>query len=198
MLFEELGQAVPQSERTNKAVQHNGVDCGAFVLHYWEGEVRRFRGEGWPLSYPWTAGPIKARKTRLISFVAQVRRSNAQMEGEGEDPEAKGKAKKKVVVEQLLVDELENTSLSTARLQMLELSELVVKAQGQGLVEFYGCSKCRWGRAGCINYKCNPAKFTAHLEKFPEKYNTTEQELLKSITLTDVELIGGGSHVLKL
>jgi hypothetical protein len=148
MLVEELGQAVPQLERTNKAIQHNGVDCGGFVLHYWEGEVRRFRGEGWPLSYPWTAGPIKARKTRLISFVAQVRRSNEQLEGEGEYPEAKGKAKKKVVVEQLFVDELENTSLSIARLQMLELSELAVKAQGQGLVEFYGCSKCRWGRGG--------------------------------------------------
>jgi hypothetical protein len=36
MFFEELGQAVPQLERTNKAVQHNGVDCGFFVLHYWE------------------------------------------------------------------------------------------------------------------------------------------------------------------
>jgi len=198
MLFEELGQAVPQLERTNKAVQHNGVDCGAFVLHYWEGEVRRFRREGWPLSYPWTVGPIKAMKTRLISFVAQVRRSNAQLEGEGEDPETKGTATKKVVVEQLPVDELENTSLSTARLQMLELAELAVKAQGQGLVEFYGCSKCRLGRGGCINYRCNPAKFKAHLEKFPEKYNPTEQGLLKSITLTDAELIGGGSQVPKL
>ena len=150
------------------------------------------------MSYPWTVGPIKARKTRLISFVAQVRRSNEQLEGEGEDPEAKGKAKKKVVVEQLLVDELENASLSTARLQMLELSELVVKAQGRGLVEFYGCSKCRWGRGGCINYKCNPAKFKAHFEQFPDKYNMTEQELFNGIALTDAELIGGGSQVPKL
>ena len=195
MLVEELGQAVPQLERTNKAIQHNGVDCGVFVLHYWEGEVRRFRGEGWPLSYPWTAGPIKARKTRLISFVAQVRKANEQLELEDEDLEAKGKAKKKVVVEQLPVDELENTSLSTARLQMLELSELAVKAQDQGLVQFYGCSKCRFSRGGCISYRCNPMKFKAHFDKFPEKYNSIEQQLLKSIPLTDAELIGGGSKV---
>ena len=171
MLCEELGQPVPQLNRTNKAVQHNGVDCGVFLLHYWEGEVRRFRGEGWPLSYPWTTGPIKVRKTRLVSFVSQVRRSNEQLQEEGEDPGAKGKAKKKVVVEQLPVDELESTSLSTARLQMLQLSELAVKAQGQGLVDFYRCSKCRYSRGGCIDYKCNPAKFKDHFDKLPEKDN---------------------------
>ena len=81
---------------------------------------------------------------------------------------------------------------------MLELSELAVKAQGQGLVEFYGCSKCRFSRGGCINYKCNPMKFKAHFDKFPEKYNPIEQQLLKSIPLTDAELIGGGSQVTKL
>ena len=147
------------------------------------------------MSYPWTAGPIKARKTRLISFVAQVRKANEQLELEDDDLEAKGKAKKKVVVEQLPVDELENTSLSSARLQMLELSELAVKAQDQGLVEFYGCSKCRFSRGGCISYRCNPMKFKAHFDKFPEKYNPIEQQLLKSIPLTDAELIGGGSKV---
>ena len=81
---------------------------------------------------------------------------------------------------------------------MLQLSELAVKAQGQGLVDFYGCSRCRYSRGGCIDYKCNPMKFKAHFDKFPEKYNTTEQQLLKSITLTDAELIGGGSQVSKL
>ena len=153
MLFEELGQAVPQLERTNKSTQHNGVDCGAFVLHYWEGEVRRFRGEGWPLSYPWTAGPIKARKTRLISFVAQVRRSNAQLEGEGEDPQAKG---------------LENTSLSTARLQMLELSELAVKAQGQGFVEFYGC-QVQMGQGRVHQLQVQPCKVQSSLREVPRQ-----------------------------
>ena len=195
MLCEELGQAVPQLERTNRAIQHNGVDCGAFVLHYWEGEVRRFGGQGWPLPYPWTAGPIKARKMRLVSFVAQVRKSNEQLEAEGEDPEAKGKVKKKVVVEHQPLDELENTSLSKAKLQMMKLSELAVKAKGQGLIDFYGCSRCRYNRGGCIDYKCNPHKFKAHFDKFPEKYNTTGELLLKSIALTDAELIGGGSKV---
>ena len=184
MLCEELGQAVPQLERTNRAIQHNGVDCGAFVLHYWEGEVRRFGGQGWPLPYPWTAGPIKARKMRLVSFV-------------GEDPGAKGKVKKKVVVEHQPLDDLENMSLSKARLQMMQLSELAVKAQGQGLIDFYGCSRCRYNRGGCIDYKCNPLKFKAHFDKFPEKYNTTEKQLLKSIILTDAELIGGGCQVIQ-
>jgi len=197
MLCEELGQAVPQLKRSNKAFQHNGVDCGVFVLHYWEGEMRRFRGEGWPLSFPWTAGPIKARKTRLISFIVQVRKSNQQLEEAEEDPGAKGKVKK-VVVEKLPVDELENTSLSKATLQMMQLAELAGKAQGQGLVTFYGCSRCRYNRGGCIDYKCNPLKFKAHFDKFPEKYNTTEKQLLESIILTDAELIGGGSQVSKL
>ena len=194
MLCEELGQAVPQLEKSNKAFQHNGVDCGVFVLHYWEGEMRRFRGEGWPLSFPWTAGPIKTRKTRLISFIVQVRKSNQQLEEAEEDPGAKGKVKK-VVVEKLPVDELENTSLSKATLQMMQLAELAGKAQGQGLVTFYGCSRCRYNRGGCIDYKCNPHKFKAHFDKFPEKYNTTGELLLKSIALTDAELIGGGSKV---
>ena len=41
-----------------------------------------------------------------------------------------------------------------------------------------------------------PLKFKAHFDKFPEKYSTTEKQLLKSIILTDAELIGGGSQVI--
>ena len=37
--------------------------------------------------------------------------------------------------------------------------------------QFFGCSKCRWSRAGCIWWKCNSEKFRAHMEKFPENYS---------------------------
>ena len=50
---------------------------------------------------------------------------------------------------------------------MFELAKI---CQDQGSAPFYGCSKCRCSRRGCIWWQCNPAKFEAHYAKFPEKY----------------------------
>ena len=52
------------------------------------------------------------------------------------------------------------------------------KAANQAAVPFYGCSKCRWSRGGCIWWKCNPQKFQEHFKKHPEKY-VGKQELHK-------------------
>ena len=38
------------------------------------------------------------------------------------------------------------------------------------LVPFYGCSRCRHSRKGCISWNCNPVKLKEHFDKFPEKY----------------------------
>ena len=51
----------PALERCNHAKQMDGTSCGVFVLHWWEGEIRRFRGEGWPLLYPKIVVPRNAR-----------------------------------------------------------------------------------------------------------------------------------------
>ena len=63
-----------QLERSNHATQIDGISCGVFVLHWWEGEIRRFSGEGWPLSYPWPSTAIKERKNRLVKLVGQIRK----------------------------------------------------------------------------------------------------------------------------
>ena len=77
------------------------------------------------------------------------------------------------------------------------LEEMAGKAVDQGIAEFYGCSRCRYIRTGCISYKCNPKKFLAHYEKFPEKYTKGEKELLKEIfeKMPGCELTGGGPQV---
>ena len=100
------------------------------------------------------------------------------------------KKKKEIVVadKEISVEERASAALSQADLRMLELAELAKKAADQGIVPFYGCSRCRYSRGGCISYNCNPKKFEEHLKKFPEKY---EGKKLK-IAVEDHELLGGG------
>ena len=64
-------------------------------------------------------------------------------------------------------------------------------------VPFYGCSKCRYNRKGCINYKCHPEKFEAHFAKFPEMYVAGTKGLLNKefIKMSNKDLIGGGRCV---
>ena len=71
---------------------------------------------------------------------------------------------------------------------MLDMEKLAKAAADQGIVPFYGCSRCRFSRGGCISYNCKPAKFEAQFKKFPEKY---EGKVLK-LQITDKELVGGG------
>ena len=59
-------------ERRNGATQLDGISCGVFLLHCWEGEFRRFRSEGWLLLYPWQGGAIKVRKKTLPGLVSQI------------------------------------------------------------------------------------------------------------------------------
>ena len=183
-------------ERCNHAKQHDGTSCGLFALHWWEGEIRRFRGEGWPLMYPWTSGAIKDRKKRLVGLVAQILKFKEDLqkaEAEEADEKAKKKHNKKnlagpVVSEVVAVEDREAGAISAEELKMLDMAKLAKEARDQGLVAFHGCSRCRFSRGGCISWNCNPEKFKAHLSKFPEKY---EGKMLK-LLVTDKELVGGG------
>jgi len=65
-------------QRRNAATQLDGISCGAFLFHWWEGELRRFRGEGWPLPYPWQTGAIKDRKRILVGLVSQILKFRAE------------------------------------------------------------------------------------------------------------------------
>ena len=175
--------------RCNTAKQGDGISCGAFVLHWWEGELRRFHGEGWPLSYPSTGGNIKDRRQRLVNLVKQIRKFREDLEKEEAEPADAKKKKKKIEApaDPVPVEE-SSAAVSLEQIKMLDMEKLAKDAADQGTVPFYGCSRCRYSRGGCISYNCNPDKFKVHFEKFPEKY---EGKVLK-LQITDKELVGGG------
>ena len=73
------------------------------------------------------------------------------------------------------------------------LSELSEKVLGKGFVEFFGCSRCRHSRLGCISWNCNPHKHKKHRELHPGKYGDDEKLTAEALSsITDKELIGGG------
>ena len=76
------------------------------------------------------------------------------------------------------------------------MKKLASKVQHQGSVPFYGCTKCRYSRGGCINWQCHPDKFKVHFEKNPHMYEpdkkTLKVEALKK--LKNKDLVGGGSQ----
>ena len=76
-----------------------------------------------------------------------------------------------------------------------DLKKLAELTFNQGIVPFYGCSRCRYNRGGCINYKCHPDKFAVHKEKYPEKYKPDSNELLPECLkkIANKELVGGGA-----
>ena len=179
-------------ERCNRATQLDGISCGVFVLHWWEGEVRRFHGEGWPLGYPVNGGTIKDRKKRLVGLVAQiVKFRDEKAKEDAEIEEGKKKKKKKSMedpADAAIPVEDRETSVKLAEIKLLNMEKLAKEAADQGVVPFYGCSRCRYSRGGCISYNCNPDKFDKHVKQFPEKY---EGKVLK-VLVEDKELIGGG------
>ena len=67
--------------------------------------------------------------------------------------------------------------IDKASFMLADLKKLACKTLHEGSVPFYGCSRCRFNRKGCINYKCHPEKFKVHYEKFPELYKPGTKEL---------------------
>ena len=198
VLLQELVPEHGELSKANKARQMNGYDCGAFVLYWWEGEARRFRGEGWPLEFP-SSQLIAQRKGRLISVVTALRKFYAEQEAEAEADAVPGAKKKKqaLAVEFKAKEDDDVTSIKEADLKLMELEKLATQAKDQGSELFYGCSRCRWSRGGCINWQCHPEKWKLHQEKFPDKYQADEKTLLTEISqrITNAELVGGGCQV---
>ena len=184
------------TEKSNASVQSNAVDCGVYLLHYWEMEMRRLEGYGWQGPWPQNGKEIKNRKERLIKVLDQIR---AYLDAPPADPPKKKKKEIAMAPLPLISEDDKSRIIKEADLKLCSLEEIAGKAAHSGSVEFYGCSKCRYIRSGCISFKCNPKKFLAHLEKFPEKYTTynKEKDLLKEIfvKMPDLELIGGGDQV---
>jgi hypothetical protein len=150
-------------EPRNKAVQQDSLSCGLYVLHYWEGEVRQFVGEGWSVGKP-TEFTVKKVRDRLINITKEIEGAHGKVLA------FPAKKKKQAEVEDVEGDDNGLPFVPAVEKIMEYLTAQAKRSQDAGLVEFYGCSKCRWSRGGCISWMCNHAKFIAHYEKFPEKY----------------------------
>ena len=51
--------------------QDDEYSCGQFVLHYWEGEVRQFLGQGWCIGRPYKKVVVKLRQ-RMIAVPKDI------------------------------------------------------------------------------------------------------------------------------
>jgi len=181
----------------SRSRQINGVDCGVFTMWFWEGEMRRFAGEGWSLPFPSTSqkGPIWRMRERLVGLVRQLQKMAAAKAKADEKHGGEGAADASSKTAEDILEE-EGCQVTTGVLASVELKSLAEKSFKEGTVPFYGCGKCRFGRGGCIFWKCNPDKFAKHFAEHPEKYNTSKElkiEALKKIT--NKELVGGGCEV---
>jgi hypothetical protein len=168
-------------ERRNTAIQPDSISCGLFVLHYWEGEVRQFTGEGWSVGKP-SPLHIKKIRERLMNITVNIEQS------QGKVLELPKKAK---VTKAEIEKDMGLPYLPAAEKIMAHLKADANRSQNLGLVEFYGCSRCRWSRGGCISWRCNHQKFMVHYEKFPEKYEgkCKELKLVAEQNLTKCELL---------
>ena len=141
-------------------------------------------------------GDQKPQRERLIKVLDQIR---AYLDAPPADPPKKKKKEIAMAPLPLISEDDKSRIIKEADLKLCSLEEIAGKAAHSGSVEFYGCSRCRYIRSGCISFKCNPKKFLAHLEKFPEKYtaDNNDKYLLKGsfVKMPDLELIGGGDQV---
>jgi hypothetical protein len=200
-------ESLPDRSNT-RSRQANGIDCGVFVMWYWEGELRQWIGEGWSLPFPTTSGKgtILKYRERLVKLSAQMQKLPVDKAKADAKALAKAKGKPKAmakekpedhevvqVEDQLAKDDHINSDL----FKLADLKKMALKTLGEGSVPFYGCSRCRYSRGGCINIKCHPDKFQVHFAKHPEMYKDGSTELttaaLKSYKNKD--LTGGGSRL---
>ena len=159
------------------------------------------------MKFPTTSGKgvIYKMRVRVISLITQMQK----IPEEREKAMAKAKVALKEVTpaaadavevynleeELLAVKKITQDNLKLASLQ--ELEKMAAASKNKVAVPFYGCSKCRYNRKGCINYKCHPEKFEAHFAKFPTLYAGGTKKLLNAefIKMSAKDLIGGGKHL---
>ena len=130
------------------------------------------------------------RRDWLVGLVAQILKFRDEKAKEDAEIEEGKKKKKKLEdpADAAIPVEDRETSVKLAEIKLLNMEKLAKEAADQGVVPFYGCSRCRYSRGGCVSYKCPPDKFNKHVKQFPEKY---EGKVLK-VLVEDKELIGGG------
>ena len=152
--------------------------AGSSSLHYWEGEVRQFLGQGWCVGRP-TKKVVQKIRQRMITVTMEVEESIWKEAGK-----PKKKKEDKVV-------EVHAGPMLPAAEETMEFLKAQAKVSGMAALQiFYGCLKCRHSRGGCIYYKCNPTKFEAHRAKFPWKYEGKEIKTDKWSTVSEKELEG--------
>ena len=149
--------------------------------------MRQFIGEGWSVGKP-TAESIKKNRSRLSNVTIAI-----------QYPAAAAAPKKKAKKAGVPHDEADldtGVPQSPAAEDLFKyLKDQAARSQGKGLVEFYGCSRCRWILTGCISATCNPKKFLANYKAFPEKYSKkpgakfAELKLEAERALTKAELM---------
>ena len=165
--------------------QRDPISCGLYVLHYWEGEVRQFVGQGWSVGRP-ESKLIHQRRQRIIVISKELEDFIKA------DVMKIGKAKKmKKDTKEILEFPQEGPRAPAAEDHLKFLKDEATRSLLVALVPFYGCPRCRHGRGGCIDWKCNPAKFNAHLAEFPERY---EGKFLRPASWKDIsmsQLLGG-------
>jgi hypothetical protein len=155
--------------------------CGLFVPHYWDAEVRQFCGEGWYLERP-TQKVIEKLWEKLRKVTKELEEFHAKIKKQTEAVEA-------------TMDFTVDLSVLPIAPPAVKVVEVLVAqaelAKHQGLVQFFGCPKCRWSRGGCIHWKCNPEKFQKHFAAHPEKYNTSKKHPeCKELTMEAVKKVG--------
>ena len=174
-------------DRSNRSVQTNGVDCGVYCLHYWDQEIRLREGFGWLAGWPQANKEIRDRKKRLVVMIEHLHK--------WVEPVPKKKSKAVVVEMEPLFEDDKARFVTKADVKLADMAALAKFHADLGSVTFYGCSKCRYIRTGCINWKCNPDKGKIHKAKFPDKYPKGSKDLEASVAgkIDIIELIGGGA-----
>ena len=164
-LVEMLDMKQDLPDRRNRSTQQDCTSCGFWLMFYWEGHVRQFMGEGWSIG----RGDQKSA-TKILDRLRKTCKDIA----DGVKAPLKKRSKDLDIEDEPLINALPAApSLADVDAGLAHLKVEAERAKRQGAVEFYGCSKCRWSRSGCIYWKCNPYKYQEHRKKFPEKYGDT-------------------------
>ena len=187
-------------------------------MYYWEGELRCLDRRRLEFAVPadfqqrFLSSSSGLALVTLIKQMQKIPEERAKAEAKIA-AKAKAKAKAKVAVGPAAVAEigapvvvdpeeelLGGTKIDKASFLLADLKKLASKTLHEGSVPFYGCSRCRFNRKGCINYKCHPDKFKMHHEKFPELYKPGTKQLSAEALkkLKNKDLIAGGGHEVEI
>ena len=188
-------------ERCNQKMQPKGsLQCGFFVCHWLEQEIREELGEG-----PFSIGPPNVNRVhdRLASMSAGIIRNKGWAEAHAaKAAKAKEALEKKKAEEEKALEKIANSK---------EFQEGVAKdARLKSLIPWAtlaGCAKCRWKVFGSTC--CNPEKIQAknlamaessdgkldkavYEAKLKEVYEKVKKDHVSPVSVTELPKKGGG------